>query len=97
MAESEITNKAESEITKKAERCMADATLKLEYEETLGGGGGGVGFGLGIIFSLIVFKRRSWPITFGTGLGLGMAYANCQNDFHSPYLMYGKFVKDHSP
>ncbi|XP_072334361.1 MICOS complex subunit MIC10 isoform X2 [Scyliorhinus torazame] len=86
MAESEITNKAESEITKKAERCMADATLKL-----------GVGFGLGIIFSLIVFKRRSWPITFGTGLGLGMAYANCQNDFHSPYLMYGKFVKDHSP
>ncbi|XP_038678105.1 MICOS complex subunit MIC10 [Scyliorhinus canicula] len=77
---------SEAEVTKKAERCMADAAVKL-----------GAGFGLGIVFSLIVFKRRSWPIIFGTGLGLGMAYANCQNDFQSPYLMYGKFVKDHSP
>ncbi|XP_041061760.1 MICOS complex subunit MIC10 isoform X1 [Cetorhinus maximus] len=76
---------AETEIARKAERCMADALVKL-----------GVGFGLGIVFSVVVFKRRVWPITFGAGMGIGMAYANCQNDFQSPYLMYGKFVKNFS-
>ena len=29
---------------------------------------------------------RPWPVFFGTGIGLGMAYSNCQNDFRSPYV-----------
>ncbi|XP_067872894.1 MICOS complex subunit MIC10 [Heterodontus francisci] len=77
---------AEDEISKKVERCLADTVVKL-----------GAGLGLGIVFSVVIFKRRVWPITFGAGMGIGMAYANCQNDFQSPYLMYGKFVKDQSP
>uniref|UniRef100_A0AAX7UIU1 MICOS complex subunit MIC10 n=1 Tax=Astatotilapia calliptera TaxID=8154 RepID=A0AAX7UIU1_ASTCA len=52
------------------------------------------GLGVGIVFSLIVFKRRAWPLSFGSGLGLGMGYSNCQHDFRSPYLIHGRMVKD---
>ncbi|XP_029435059.1 MICOS complex subunit MIC10 isoform X3 [Rhinatrema bivittatum] len=54
----------------------------------------GAGLGLGIVFSVFFFKRRTWPITLASGMGLGMAYSNCQNDFKSPYILHGKFVKD---
>ncbi|XP_034151920.1 MICOS complex subunit MIC10 [Esox lucius] len=67
---------SEKDLQKKLDRCLADCTVKL-----------GAGLGLGIVFSVVFFKRRTWPITFGLGTGLGMAYTNCQNDLRTPYLL----------
>ncbi|KAG8431749.1 hypothetical protein GDO86_020163 [Hymenochirus boettgeri] len=74
---------SESELAKKWDRCLADTAVKF-----------GAGLGLGIVFSVIFFKRKTWPIAFFSGTGIGMAYSNCQNDFRSPYLIHGKFVKE---
>nr|XP_033814296.1 MICOS complex subunit Mic10-like [Geotrypetes seraphini] len=74
---------SENELGQKCDRCVADTVVKL-----------GAGLGLGIVFSVMFFKRRMWPITFGGGLGLGMAISNCQNDLRAHYMVQGKFVKD---
>nr|XP_033808546.1 MICOS complex subunit Mic10-like [Geotrypetes seraphini] len=73
---------SEKELGQKC-RCMADTVVQL-----------GAVLGLGIVFSVLFFKRRMWPITFGCGLGLGMAICNCKNDLRAHYILHGKFVKD---
>ncbi|XP_026965743.1 MICOS complex subunit MIC10 isoform X1 [Sagmatias obliquidens] len=77
---------SDSELGRKWDRCLADAVVKI-----------GTGFGLGLVFSLTFFKRRMWPLAFGSGMGLGMAYSNCQHDFQAPYLLHGKYVKIEEP
>uniref|UniRef100_A0AAZ3R2R5 MICOS complex subunit MIC10 n=1 Tax=Oncorhynchus tshawytscha TaxID=74940 RepID=A0AAZ3R2R5_ONCTS len=52
------------------------------------------GLGVGIVFSVLFFKRRTWPVAFGSGVGLGMGYSNCQQDFRSPYQLHGHRVKE---
>ncbi|XP_029292531.1 MICOS complex subunit MIC10 [Cottoperca gobio] len=68
---------SEKELGKKLDRCLADGAIKL-----------GTGLGLGIVISVLFFKRHTWPILFGTGTGLGMAYSNCQNDLRSFYMLH---------
>nr|XP_057911278.1 MICOS complex subunit Mic10-like [Doryrhamphus excisus] len=68
---------------RKWDRCLADTAVKTV-----------TGLGVGIVFSVVFFKRRTWPVSFGSGLGLGMAYSNCQNDFKSPYSIPRRLLKD---
>ncbi|XP_061076924.1 MICOS complex subunit MIC10-like [Conger conger] len=74
---------SEGELGKKWDRCLADSAVKLV-----------AGVGIGVVLSAVFFKRRTWPVAFGSGMGLGLAYANCQHDFRSPTLLHGHMVKD---
>jgi len=73
-ATSEVTSavKAEDVLGQKFDKCLVDTSIKI-----------GTGLALGSVFSLLLFKRRMWPLTFGLGAGFGMGYANCQNDINS--------------
>jgi len=33
-----------------------------------------LGFSFGVIFSVLLFKRRAWPVWLGTGFGAGRAW-----------------------
>lgn len=65
----------EAEYGETWDRCLANSAIKM-----------GAGTGVGGVFSLILFKRRMWPITLGLGIGLGMSLANCQHDLNRPYF-----------
>ncbi|KAH3828628.1 MICOS complex subunit Mic10-like [Dreissena polymorpha] len=77
------TVRSEDVLGQKWDRCLTDTGLKLV-----------TGAGIGLIFSLLFFKRRPWPITLGGGIGLGMGYSNCQNDFQTPYILHGTLKKE---
>lgn len=81
-----MTSPSEKELGEKFDRCLADSLLKIAG-----------GAALGIIASVTLFKSRSFPIWFGTGVGLGMGWSNCRHDLQSPYLFYGKRVKIENP
>ncbi|KAM9535229.1 MICOS complex subunit MIC10-like [Salvelinus alpinus] len=72
-----------NEHEQKWDRCLADSAVKIA-----------TGLGVGIVFSVLFFKRRTWPVAFGSGVGLGMGYSNCQQDFRSPYQLHGHRVKE---
>ncbi|KIO11314.1 hypothetical protein M404DRAFT_127714 [Pisolithus tinctorius Marx 270] len=42
----------------------------------------GVGFGVGVVASVILFRRRTWPVALSTGFGMGTAYADCDRLFN---------------
>ncbi len=48
------------------DRCLSNLLVK----STLG-------LGFGIVFSVLLFKRRSWPAVIGVGFGAGRAYEEC--------------------
>ncbi|CAH8818782.1 unnamed protein product [Schistosoma curassoni] len=65
--------KSEDILGFKLDRCISDTLIKT-----------GAGLFGGIIFSVVLAKRRPWPLIFGTGFGLGMGISNCNNDFKQP-------------
>jgi len=71
--------RSEDQLGHKWDRCLADTSIKIAS-----------GLGLGIVFSVLFFRRRPWPAVFGTGIGLGMGYANCEHDFKDPHFLHAK-------
>ncbi|KAG1769792.1 hypothetical protein EDD22DRAFT_136418 [Suillus occidentalis] len=63
---SEKTSSSENIVSQKYDRCLADFLVKA-----------GVGFSVGVVASVILFRRRTWPIALSTGFGMGAAYADC--------------------
>ncbi|CAF1144269.1 unnamed protein product [Rotaria sordida] len=72
---------SENKNGEKWDRCLTDSIIKTAS-----------GLALGFVFSAILFKRRPWPVFLGTGIGIGMAYSNCQND-----LRLSKFYSQSLP
>lgn len=44
---------------------------------------GGLGFGVGVVTSVLLFKRRAFPVWLGIGFGLGRGYAEGDAIFRS--------------
>ncbi|CAL1710105.1 unnamed protein product [Somion occarium] len=72
---------SESIVAQKYDRCLADLIVKA-----------GVGFGAGVVASVILFKRRGWPIALSTGFGAGIAYADCDRSFNPARIPGVKIV-----
>ncbi|KAG2040774.1 hypothetical protein BDR03DRAFT_857340 [Suillus americanus] len=68
---SEKASSTENIVSQKYDRCMADLLVKA-----------GVGFSVGVVASVILFRRRTWPIALSTGFGMGAAYADCDRSFN---------------
>ncbi|KAI9509538.1 DUF543-domain-containing protein [Russula earlei] len=62
---------SEDIVAQKYDRCLADLIVK-----------SGVGFSVGVVASVILFRRRAWPIALSTGFGAGAAYADCDRSFN---------------
>ncbi|RCN46864.1 hypothetical protein ANCCAN_07043, partial [Ancylostoma caninum] len=73
--------RSEDQLGEKIDRCFADSLLKISG-----------GIAIGIVASVAFFKSRSWPIWFGSGIGVGTGWSNCRHDLAQPYLLHGKKV-----
>ncbi|XGW07642.1 hypothetical protein V3C99_010641 [Haemonchus contortus] len=73
--------RSEDELGEKIDRCFADSLLKISG-----------GIAIGIVASVAFFKSRSWPIWFGSGIGVGTGWSNCRHDLAQPFLLHGKKV-----
>ncbi|CAK1582319.1 unnamed protein product [Parnassius mnemosyne] len=61
----------EDDYSAKLDMCLTDGIIKT-----------GSGVALGALSSLLFLGRRRWPIIAGMGMGIGLAYANCENDLN---------------
>ncbi|XP_045514473.1 MICOS complex subunit MIC10-like [Pieris brassicae] len=62
---------AGDDYSAKLDLCLTDGIVKT---------GGGIV--LGALTSVLFFKRRRWPIIAGMGMGIGLAYANCEYELN---------------
>ncbi|KAG9019364.1 hypothetical protein FRB90_003468 [Tulasnella sp. 427] len=62
---------SEDVVGKQFDRCLADTIVKV-----------GIGFSVGVVGSVLLFKRRQWPIMLSTGFGAGFAINDCDRQFN---------------
>ncbi|WVR06536.1 hypothetical protein IAU60_003567 [Kwoniella sp. DSM 27419] len=71
---------SEDQIARKFDNCAADLLVNA-----------GLGFGVGVVASVLLFRRRGWPVALSTGFGAGVAYSNCNYSLN-PYVLPGTKV-----
>ncbi|KAI6026042.1 hypothetical protein EDC04DRAFT_227554 [Pisolithus marmoratus] len=64
---------SENIVNQKYDRCRRFADFLVKA---------GVGFGVGVVASVVLFRRRTWPVALSTGFGMGAAYADCDRLFN---------------
>ncbi|KAI0292872.1 DUF543-domain-containing protein [Russula brevipes] len=74
---------SEDIVAQKYDRCLADLLVK-----------SGIGFSVGVVASVILFRRRAWPIALSTGFGAGAAYADCDRSFNPARIAGVRVVRD---
>ncbi|KAN0065849.1 hypothetical protein ACQY0O_000979 [Thecaphora frezii] len=62
---------SEDIISQKTDLCISNAIVKT-----------GIGFSAGVVLSVLLFKRRAFPVWFATGFGVGSAYTDCERSFN---------------
>merc|ERR1712099_26735 len=68
---------SEGKLSAVWDRCLADGIVKT-----------GAGGALGSLFSLVLFKRKLWPVAFGLGIGFGIACSSCQHEVEQPNVIH---------
>ncbi|WFD30372.1 Mitochondrial inner membrane organizing system component [Malassezia sp. CBS 17886] len=62
---------SEDVLNRKMDLCLSNAIVKT-----------GIGFSAGVVLSVLLLRRRAWPVWLGTGFGLGSAYTDCERSFN---------------
>ncbi|CAD6890308.1 unnamed protein product [Tilletia controversa] len=62
---------SEDIISQKTDLCISNTIVKT-----------GLGFSAGVIASVLLFRRRAFPVWIGTGFGLGSGYTDCERSFN---------------
>ncbi|TGZ71858.1 hypothetical protein CRM22_002416 [Opisthorchis felineus] len=78
--------KSEDILGHRWDRCQSDTIIKTAS-----------GITIGIIVSVLLAKRRPWPVIFGAGVGIGMGVANCNNDFKQPLPLVSHRIRNINP
>ncbi|KAG8774879.1 hypothetical protein FRB91_007459 [Serendipita sp. 411] len=69
------SSSSENAVVEKYDKCLADLIVK-----------SGIGLSVGVIASVVLFKRRAWPVALSTGVGIGMSYSDCERSFGMPRI-----------
>ncbi|KAF8937238.1 hypothetical protein EDD21DRAFT_368965 [Dissophora ornata] len=74
---------SEEILSRKWDECISNVIVK-----------SGIGLSVGVIASALVFKKRSWPISVSTGLGLGYALSQCERNFNPTLVPVAKYAQE---
>ncbi|KAJ3031803.1 UNVERIFIED_CONTAM: hypothetical protein HDU68_012309 [Siphonaria sp. JEL0065] len=67
---------SQEELSRKMDQCLSNTTLSA-----------GLGLSAGIVASVLFFRRKTWPIAFGTGVGVGFAGDDCSRSFNPNFTL----------
>ncbi|KAG0307395.1 hypothetical protein BGZ98_000360 [Dissophora globulifera] len=74
---------SEEILSRKWDECISNVIVK-----------SGIGLSVGIVASALIFKKRSWPISVSTGLGLGYALSQCERNFNPTLVPVAKKAQE---